>query len=276
MILAVASGKGGTGKTLVACAMALALDRPLTFLDCDVEGANAHLFLRPELTSREEVLVPYPVIDPLRCNACGKCIESCQFGAMIRLGKKVRPMVNLCHGCGVCKLVCPENAISMAGRPVGVVHFGTAGPMRFACGELNIGEALSVPIIKRIKEEKDDLVIIDSPPGTSCPAVECIDGTDYALLVTEPTPFGEHDLRSMITVCRRLEVPCGVLVNRSEGDDGIIDSLCQEQDVPVLMRIPFDRRVAECYARGGTLLEAIPGMGDSMLDLFMEIRGLSK
>ncbi|MBN1109350.1 MAG: ATP-binding protein [Methanomassiliicoccales archaeon] len=276
MILAVASGKGGTGKTSVACALALALDRPLTFLDCDVEGANAYLFLHPEFTSREEVLVPYPVIDPVRCNACGRCVENCQFGAMIRLGKKVKLMGNLCHGCGVCRMVCPEDAITMAGRPVGVVHLGTAGVMRFACGELNTGEALSVPIIKRIKEEKDDLVIIDSPPGTSCPAVECIDGTDFALLVTEPTPYGEHDLRSMITVCRRLEVPCGVVVNRSEGDDDIIDSLCRELEVPVLMRIPFKRRVAECYARGRTLLEVFPDMREGLLDLFIEIRGMRK
>jgi len=276
MILAVASGKGGTGKTSVACALALALDRPMTFLDCDVEGANAHLFLGPEMLSREEVFVPYPIIDANRCDSCGKCVEECQFGAMIRLGKKVKLMSNLCHGCGVCRLVCPKAAITMAGRPVGIVHSGIAGLMRFYCGELRTGEALSVPIIRKIKEQRDDLVIIDCPPGTSCPAVESVEGSDFALLVTEPTPFGEHDLRGMITVCRRLEVPCGVVINRSSEDDGIIEALCKAEGVPILMRIPFDRKVAEAYAKGGTLLEAMPGIKDRLLDMFLEIRGLRR
>ncbi len=276
MILAVASGKGGTGKTSVACALALALDRPLTFLDCDVEGANAHLLLRPELSSKEEVLVPYPTIDHSKCNLCGKCVEQCHFGAMVRLGKKVKVMENLCHGCGVCRLVCPQNAVTMSGRPVGVVHQGTAGLMRFFCGELRTGEALSVPIIKRIKKEKDDLVIIDCPPGTSCPAVESVEGADFALLVTEPTPFGIHDLKAMITVCRRLDVPCGVVINRSFGDDKDVESLCEEAGVPVLLKIPFDRKIAEAYAKGGTLLEARPELAEVLRDMFLEIRGLRR
>lgn len=276
MILAVASGKGGTGKTSVACALALSLDRPLTFLDCDVEGANAHLFLKPVLKQREEVTVPYPHIDPSKCDACGKCVTECQFGALIRLGKKVKLMPNLCHGCGVCRLVCPRNAVSLSGRPVGAVHYGVAGVMRFANGELFIGEALSVPVIHKIRELQDDLVIIDCPPGTSCPAVASIEGADFALLVTEPTPFGEHDLKAMIEVCRRLDVPCAVVINRSSGDDGLIERLCLMKDVPILMRIPFDRKVAECYARGGTLLEARPEMKGKLLDLFLDIRGRSR
>jgi MinD superfamily P-loop ATPase len=276
MIVAVASGKGGTGKTSVACALALALDRPLTFLDCDVEGANAHIFLRPDLRYREEVLVPYPAIDLSRCDACGRCVEECHFGAMVRLGKKVRVMQNLCHGCGVCRLVCPRNAVTMSGRPVGTVHQGTAGLMRFFCGELRTGEALSVPIIKRLKKEKDDTVIIDCPPGTSCPAVESVEGSDFALLVTEPTPYGMHDLRGMITVCRRLGVPCGVVINRSFGDDGSVEALCASEDVPVLIKIPFDRKVAETYAKGGTLLEAMPDLQDGLRDMYLEIRGMRR
>jgi MinD superfamily P-loop ATPase len=260
----------------VACALALALDRPLTFLDCDVEGANAHLFLKPEITSQQEVLVPYPVIDPHLCDACGRCVEECQFGAMVRLGKKVRLMANLCHGCGVCRLVCPKGAITMSGRPVGMVFSGNAGPIRFFNGELRTGEALSVPIIRKIKENKDDLVLIDCPPGTSCPAVESVDGSDFALLVTEPTPFGEHDLRGMITVCRRLDVPCAVVINRSSDDDGIIDRLCAAENVPVLMRIPFDRKVAETYAKGGSLLDAMPDIKDDLLDMFTEIGRLGR
>ncbi len=276
MILAVASGKGGTGKTSVACALALAIDRPLTFLDCDVEGANAHLFLRPELRSREEVMVPHPTLNASLCDACGRCVEECHFGAMVRLGRKVKLMQNLCHGCGVCRLVCPRNAITMSGRPVGTVHKGTAGLMRFFCGELSTGEALSVPIIKRLRRELDDLVIVDCPPGTSCPAVESVEGADFALLVTEPTPFGIHDLKAMITVCRRLNVPCGVIINRSFGEDEDLERLCLAENVPILLKIPFDRKVAEAYAKGGTLLEAMPDLGEKLRDLFVDIRGFKR
>lgn len=276
MILTVASGKGGTGKTSIACALALSLDRPLTFLDCDVEGANSHLFLHPIFHRQEDVTVAYSVVDAGKCDLCGKCLEACQFGALVRLGGKVRSMTNLCHGCRVCVLVCPKGAVSMSHRPIGSVRYGTAGKIKFVNGDLAVGEALSIPIIKKIKQSQDDLVIIDCPPGTSCPVVESIEGANAALLVTEPTPFGRHDLKAMITVCQRLEVPAGVVINRSSGDDLIIEELCRETGVPVFLHIPFDRRVAERYAQGETLLDALPGMKQAMLDLYESIKGLSR
>jgi MinD superfamily P-loop ATPase len=274
LILTVASGKGGTGKTSIACALALSLDRPLTFLDCDVEGANSHLFLHPIFHMQEEVAVAYPIIDAGKCDLCGKCLEACQFGALVRPGGKIRLMANLCRNCRVCALVCPKDAVSMSARPIGFVRYGMAGKIRFVNGELTVGEALSVPIIKKIKQSQDDLVIIDCPPGTSCPVVESMVGATAVLLVTEPTPFGRHDLKAMITICRRLELPCGVVINRSSGDDAVIVDLCREAGVPVLLRVPFDRRVAERYAQGETLLDALPGMKQAMLDLYESIKGL--
>jgi len=275
MKLAVASGKGGTGKTTVAVNLALAIGEGVQFLDCDVEGANAHIFLRPKIETIKEVGVPVPRIDADRCIACGKCADACRFNALVRIKKRIKVVPNLCHGCGACHLVCPTDAVTMVTRRIGQIRQGRAGGIAFACGELDIGEALSVPIIRGLKALDGGYAhtIIDCPPGTSCPVVESVHGCDYCLMVTEPTPFGLHDLRLMARVLENIKVPAGIVINRAQEPYRPLEAYCQESGIPVLMRIPFDRRIAELYSRGDTLVEHMPGFKQKMLELFREVEG---
>jgi MinD superfamily P-loop ATPase len=277
MIISVASGKGGTGKTLVATSLALSLeDGTPQLLDCDVEEPDAHVLLRPSLHSASPVMQPVPKVDEARCTFCGRCSEVCAFNAIAVMGKTVLLLPELCHGCGACTYVCPEGAITEEGREVGVVEAGMAGSIRFAQGRLSIGEAMPVPVIRAVKALADTstTVVIDAPPGTSCPVVEAVRGSDFCLLVTEPTPFGLHDLSLAAELTRELAIPCGVIVNRDcPGDDGI-DRYCAEQGLPVLLRIPFDRHIAELYCRGLTLAEGMPEWKADFRDLFEKVRGL--
>lgn len=274
MKLAVASGKGGTGKTTVAVNLALAIDEDIQFLDCDVEGANAHIFLKPHIESIRAVGIPVPLIDVERCNACGKCAEACRFNALVRIKKRIKVLPNLCHGCGGCHLVCPTRAVTMVSRRVGSISQGIAGGMAFACGELDIGEALSVPIIRDLKalEGVHAHTIIDCPPGTSCPVVESIHGCDYCLMVTEPTPFGLHDLKLMAKVLGKMGVPSGIVINRAQEPYEPLEAFSRESGIPVLLRIPFDRRIAELYSHGDTLVGHLPGFKHRMLELFREVK----
>jgi MinD superfamily P-loop ATPase len=273
MILAVASGKGGTGKTTIAVNLALAIEGDIQFLDCDVEGANSHIFLRPQIERTREVGIPLPVIDEGLCDGCGRCAEACRFNALVRVGKRIRVMPALCHGCEACQITCPKGAVTMISRRLGIVSVGTAGRIAFASGELDVGEAMGVPIIRELKalEGRHEHTIIDCPPGTSCPVVESVHGSDYCLMVTEPTPFGLHDLKLMAKVLERIEVPSGVVVNRDHGPYEQLESFCRNSGIPILMRIPFDRRIAELYSRGEVLVEHIPGFGEKMRALFREI-----
>ena len=263
MIIAVASGKGGTGKTLVATSLALSLHEngtPTALVDCDVEAPNDRLFLSPVYEKTEKVTIPIPLVDQDRCTHCGKCAEACNFNAIAVAPKVVLVFDDLCHGCGACRLACPEDAISEVPLTIGQISRGSAGGMGFAQGLLNIGEPLAVPIIKHLIKELPDseVVILDSPPGNSCSLVATLNRADFALLVTEPTPFGLHDLRSAVEVAQSLKVPAGLIINR----DGIpyppLDKFCQEANLPILMRIPFDRRIAEGYAAGLPLIKALP------------------
>jgi MinD superfamily P-loop ATPase len=277
VIISVASGKGGTGKTLVATSLALSLDKgAVQILDCDVEEPDAHLLLRPSLDSASPVVQPVPKVDEARCTFCSLCSEVCAFNAIAVMGRTVLLFPELCHGCGACTYVCPEGAITEEGREVGVVEAGRAGSVRFAQGRLAIGEAMPVPVIRAVKALADssDTVVIDAPPGTGCPVVEAVRGSDFCLLVTEPTPFGLHDLKLAVELTRELAIPCGVLINRdSLADDGI-DRYCAEQGLPVLLRIPFDRRIAELYCRGLTLAEGLPEWKGAFRDLIERVRGL--
>lgn len=261
--IAVASGKGGTGKTTVATNLACVAEMQgfdVSYLDCDVEEPNGHIFLKPKLEKTTSVFVPVPVVDKDKCTACGKCKEICQYSAIALLGKTVLTFPNLCHGCGGCVLVCPTGAITEAGREAGVVEEGTANGIKFVHGKLRIGEAMSPPLIREVRKKKTDggLNIIDAPPGTSCPVIQSVRGADYVLLVTEPTPFGLNDLKLAVEMLRVLKLPFGVVVNRADiGDEAVFD-YCASESIEVLLQIPDDKRIAEAYSRGKLIIEALP------------------
>ena len=260
MILAVASGKGGTGKTTVAVGLACVASAPAWFVDCDTEAPNGHLFLNPTLTASQPVTVLHPQVDLDRCTFCGQCQSSCRFNALAVLPSRVLVFDELCHGCGACRLACPEKAISEAPREIGVIDRGHVGPLAFVQGRLNVGEAKSPPLVRAIANHlpSGGTVILDCPPGTACPAVTSLRNANICLLVTEPTPFGRHDLNLAIAMARTIGVPHGVVLNRDGiGDDGI-ERLCAEQGVPIVARIPDSRDVAVAYSQGRTALDALP------------------
>ncbi|HCS49292.1 MAG TPA: (4Fe-4S)-binding protein [Candidatus Aminicenantes bacterium] len=280
MIISVASGKGGTGKTTVAVNLTLALqpDHPVQFLDCDVEEPNAHFFLKPRIEESREVFTPIPEIDERLCNYCGKCAEVCAYNALAVVKGAVLVFSELCHGCGACSLLCPEKAIREVGKRIGVIESGRAGDIRFIHGRLDIGQAMSPPLIRALKKNMDPsrTVVIDAPPGTSCPVIESLKSSEFCLLVTEPTPFGRHDLELAAGAAKEMKIPCGVVINRASlgCGDGEVRDFCTREEIPVLMTIPFDRKIAEAYSRGQTILEAFPVYRSAFLGLFENIKKL--
>lgn len=260
MILAIASGKGGTGKTTVAVNLALSADGPVRLLDCDVEEPNCHLFLAPEIAHRETVRVAVPVVNAAKCDGCGRCAAFCRFNALAALKETVLVFPELCHGCGGCMLVCPKGAIREGSREIGVLETGRAGDLAFAQGRLRVGEAMAPPLIRAVKKRAAPgmLNIIDAPPGTSCPVIAAIRDADYVVLVTEPTPFGLHDLTLAVETVRRIGLPFGVVINRSDSGDDRVRTYCAAESVQVLAEIPEDRRIAEAYSRGVPAVRALP------------------
>ena len=290
MVIAVASGKGGTGKTTVAVNLALCLDlclKEVGFLDCDVEEPNAHLFLRPQIHESEPVKLLVPDINEERCTYCGRCSEVCAYNAIAVLKNKVLVFSELCHSCGGCKLLCPKDAIKEVARPIGVLEKGKAGFIHFTHAKLNLGEALAVPVIRAVKKaglciygkeceanSDNQVTIIDVPPGTSCPVIESVKGSDFCLLVTEPTPFGLNDLILAVEMLKKLKIPCGVVINRSTVGDRKVDEYCQRKRIPILMRIPLDKDIAIAYSKGIPIIEAEPRYKKDFLNLYYQIKNL--
>jgi MinD superfamily P-loop ATPase len=274
MILSVASGKGGTGKTTIATNLARALGGGAQLIDCDVEEPNAHLFLKPVIERVTEVTLPVPQVDLSRCSFCGECGRFCAFSAIVVVVDQVLTFRELCHGCGGCSLLCPQGAIREVPKVLGVLEEGAAGPVRFVAGRLRVGEAMSPPLIRAAMRcaLPDRVVIVDAPPGTSCPAVASVKGSDYCLLVTEPTPFGINDLKLALEVVRDLGIPHGIVVNRSDLGDGELQSFCLREGVPILLEIKDDRAIAEAYARGEMILDAKPGFRSTFLALHDRIQ----
>jgi MinD superfamily P-loop ATPase len=275
MIIAVASGKGGTGKTLVATSLAISLKdgERVQFLDCDVEEPNAHIFLKPVIGHSEPVSILVPEVATKKCTYCGKCAEVCVYHAIAVLKRHVLVFPQLCHGCGACSYLCPEKAISEEGRNMGIVEWGHSDGVEFVHGKLTVGEAMPSPVIKRVKEKAnhEGIIIIDVPPGTSCPVVEAIKGTDFCLLVTEPTPFGLNDLILAVETVRKLGIPCGVVLNRAGIGDRKVEQYCMEENIPVMLTIPLNSGIARLYSKGITLVKGLPNWKKDFVGLFDSI-----
>ena len=277
MMISIASGKGGTGKTTLATALAQSLEH-VQFLDCDVEEPNAHLFLKPERENIETVYGSVPEFNRSLCSYCGACGRICQFNAIVSVKKSVLLFPQLCHSCGGCVHVCPTGALTEVKREIGVIESGSSGNIEFHHGILNIGEAKSPPLIKELKKKiKNNVtVIIDCPPGTSCPVVTSVRGSDFIILVTEPTPFGLNDLKLAVHLARSLHIPFSVVINRADIGDNRVKEYCEFEEIPVLMEIRNSRKVAEGYSRGNTILDSLPELKEKFINLLDDIKKIIK
>jgi MinD superfamily P-loop ATPase len=277
MKIVFASGKGGTGKTTIAVNLAYFLahsNQKVRYIDCDVEEPNGHLFLKPEITQKKPVKVMVPVIDNDKCTYCGECGARCEYKAIVNLPSVTMIFPELCHSCGLCLKVCPVGAISEGEREVGYTEEGKAFQnIEFIHGVLNVGEPMATPVIKEVKDNYNNgyVQIIDAPPGTSCPVVKTMTDTDFVVLVTEPTPFGLHDLKIVVSVARSMHKSFGVVVNRDQGNFMPLKNYLEEENIPLLMALPEDRRIAESYSRGEVIIKNLPEYRDNFADLITNI-----
>lgn len=279
LCITVASGKGGTGKTTVATSLALSLasQENVLFLDCDVEAPNGHLFLKPQVEVEKKAVILIPHIDMEKCILCGKCVEVCQFHALAEIGKSIMVFPQLCHGCGSCAWHCSSKAIKEIHNPIGILEAGlTQEGIRFAHGVLTISEPLTTPIIRQLKKwqnaETVSVIIRDAPPGASCSVVETLRGADFALLITEPTPFGLHDLKQVIGILQDMKIPGGVIVNRDGIGDSQVDQFLLQNHIPIMMRIPYSTKIASAISSGNTLLDVSSSYGLEFQALFQRIK----
>ena len=273
MRIAVASGKGGTGKTTVAVGLAQVIADRIRLLDCDVEAPNCHLFLPPTGVETETVGIPVPQVDTAKCTACGECGQFCEFNAIVSF--KTEPLLfpELCHGCGGCMKVCPEGAIREVDRPIGVIERGDCCGVELVQGRLNVGEALAPPLVRAVKAYAGahGVTVVDAPAGTSCTMIEAVRECDYVVMVTEPTPFGLRDLKLAVGAVRVLQIPCGVVVNRVGIGDNRVHDYCHAHNIPLLLEISDDRHIAEAYSRGETIISAVPAMRAKFAQLFHRV-----
>ena len=279
MILAIASGKGGTGKTTVSVNLARVFGSDVMLLDCDVEDPNGHLFLKGELREEETINIKIPKVDESLCDGCGECGRFCEFHAIVSFGTAPLVFPEMCHGCGGCTMVCPMEAIREVDRRIGVVETLQAGNITLVQGRLDVGEAMAPPLIRAVKARLQDgrPAILDAPPGTSCPVIATIQGADFVVLVTEPTPFGLQDLELAVGTVRELGIPFGVVVNRVGVGDDRVHNYCNKEDIPILLEIPDDQRIAEVYSRGSLIVDALPeyrGLFQELLE--KSIRSIKK
>lgn len=275
MKISVASGKGGTGKTTIAVSLALSIKNS-QIIDCDVEEPNVHLFLNPEIKDKVDVTTVIPEIDKEKCNFCGYCSRICAYNALSAIKLEdtgdVLLFPHLCHGCDGCILLCPEKAMKKAERAIGTVKIGNIEGLEFIEGRLDLSEVLATKVIEKAKSyiNSQKITIIDAPPGTSCPTVAAIRGSDYRILVTEPTPFGLYDLELAYEVTRALGIRAGVIINKSDEDD-LIEGFCKKNNIPILLKIPFYREIAEAYSKGIPLVKAMPEYKEVFQGILKEI-----
>ncbi len=285
MIIAIASGKGGTGKTTVAsnlAAVAAKTGLPARYLDCDVEEPNGHLFLKPAINISQQVTSLVPEVDESTCEGCGACARICRFGAIVCLAGKAMAFNDLCHSCGGCTLVCPTGAISEVQREIGEIEAGSSNGIGFIHGRLRIGEPKSPPLIRKVLERGNELaadgelLLVDAPPGSACPAVAAIRSADLVLLVAESTPFGLHDLKIAVEVVKKLKLSFAVVINRHGMGDDRVEKFCRREGIEILEKIPDDRRIAEAYSRGELIIEAIPEYRDLFLSILEKARSTAR
>jgi MinD superfamily P-loop ATPase len=282
MKIAVASGKGGTGKTTVAVCLTRVLSGRVVAVDLDVEAPNLHLFLRPDITEAQATYMQVPEVDQAACTHCRQCTEICQFKAIADLGAYLLTFPEMCHGCGGCLSVCPENALRTGQRELGQIRWGDAGGVAFMEGRLRVGEAMSPPLMRAVKSKLETLydtttatVVIDAPPGVSCPAVSAAMDCDMVVMVTEPTPFGLYDLELAHTAFETMALPMAVVVNRAGRGDAGVDDFCRRMGLPIVGRIPYERRIAEAYSQGRIPVDAVPELTAVFGEILTGLKGLA-